>query len=83
MKLRANVRPQWQWAKLKQLLAIVLMFWGTISMYGQSKMISGIVQSESDGEPLVGATVIVKRPKPVVPPTSTDVIPSKQDKGRL
>lgn len=79
MKLRANVRPQWQWAKLKQLLAIVLMFWGTISMYGQSKMISGIVQSESDGEPLVGATVI----KPVVPPTSTDVIPSKQDKGRL
>lgn len=26
MKLRANVRPQWQWAKLKQLLAIVLMF---------------------------------------------------------
>ena len=53
MKLRANVRPQWQWAKLKQLLAIVLMFWGTISMYGQSKMISGIVQSESDGEPLV------------------------------
>lgn len=51
MKLRANVRPQWQWAKLKQLLAIVLMFWGTISMYGQSKMISGIVQSESDGEP--------------------------------
>ena len=28
MKLRANVRPQWQWAKLKQLLAIVLMFWG-------------------------------------------------------
>ena len=35
MKLRANVRPQWQWAKLKQLLAIVLMFWGTISMYGK------------------------------------------------
>lgn len=63
MKLRANVRPQWQWAKLKQLLAIVLMFWGTISMYGQSKMISGIVQSESDGEPLVGATVIVKETK--------------------
>lgn len=83
MKLRANVRPQWQWAKLKQLLAIVLMFWGTISMYGQSKMISGIVQSESDGEPLVGATVIVKETKAVVPPTSTDVIPSKQDKGRL
>lgn len=83
MKLRANVRPQWQWAKLKQLLAIVLMFWGTISMYGQSKMISGIVQSESDGEPLVGATVIVKETKAGVPPTSTDVIPSKQDKGRL
>ena len=57
MKLRANVRPQWQWAKLKQLLAIVLMFWGTISMYGQSKMISGIVQSESDGEPLSRATL--------------------------
>ena len=45
------------------IIAIVLMFWGTISMYGQSKMISGIVQSESDGEPLVGATVIVKETK--------------------
>lgn len=69
--------------KLKQLLAIVLMFWGTISMYGQSKMISGIVQSESDGEPLVGATVIVKETKAGGTTTSTDVIPSKQDKGRL
>ncbi|CAK7075900.1 MAG: hypothetical protein BACD_03648 [Bacteroides rodentium] len=36
MKLHANVCSQWQWAKLKQLLAIVMMFWGTISMYGQS-----------------------------------------------
>lgn len=46
-------------------------------------MISGIVQSESDGEPLVGATVIVKETKAGGTTTSTDVIPSKQDKGRL
>lgn len=32
-------------------------------MYGQSKTITGTVQSESDGEPLVGATVIVKETK--------------------
>ena len=58
MKLRANVRPQWQWAKLKQLLVIALLGLGTISMYGQT--VSGVVKSESDGEPLVGATVKVK-----------------------
>ena len=61
MKLRANVRPQWQWAKIKAIACHCADVFGTISMYGQSKMISGIVQSESDGEPLVGATVIVKR----------------------
>lgn len=58
MKLHANVCPQWQWAKLKQLLVIALLGLGTISMYGQT--VSGVVKSESDGEPLVGATVKVK-----------------------
>lgn len=69
--------------KIKAIACHCADVWGTISMYGQSKMISGIVQSESDGEPLVGATVIVKETKAGGTTTSTDVIPSKQDKGRL
>ncbi len=60
MKLRANVCPQWEWAKLRQLLVIVLIGLGIISTYGQTKTVSGIVKSESGGEPLVGATVKVK-----------------------
>lgn len=60
MKLHANVCPQWQWAKLKQLLVIVLLGLVTVPMYGQTKTVTGVVKSESDGEPLVGATVKVK-----------------------
>lgn len=60
MKLHANVCSQWQWARLKQLLVIVLLGLGTVSTYAQTKTVTGVVKSESDGEPLVGATVKVK-----------------------
>jgi len=61
MKLHANVCSQWEWTKLRQLLVIVLLGLGIVSTYGQTKTVSGIVKSESGGEPLVGATVKVKR----------------------
>ena len=48
MKLHANVCSQWQWARLKQLLVIVLLGLGTISTYGQTRTVSGVVKSESD-----------------------------------
>ena len=60
MKLHANVCSQWEWTKLRQLLVIVLLGLGIVSTYGQTKTVSGIVKSESGGEPLVGATVKVK-----------------------
>lgn len=60
MKLHTNVCSGWQRARLKQLLVIVLLGLGTVSSLGQTKTISGIVKSESDGEPLTGATVKVK-----------------------
>ena len=45
---------------MRQLLVIVLLGLGIVSTYGQTKTVSGIVKSESGGEPLVGATVKVK-----------------------
>ena len=51
MKLHANVCSQWEWTKLRQLLVIVLLGLGIVSTYGQTKTVSGIVKSESGGEP--------------------------------
>ncbi len=64
--------------KLRQLLVIVLLGLGIVSTYGQTKTVSGIVKSESGGEPLVGATVKVKNSIRAALPTSTAVTPSRQ-----
>lgn len=60
MKLHANVSSQWQCSPWRLLLVIVLLGLGFVPAYGQTKTVSGIVTSESDGVPLVGATVKVK-----------------------
>lgn len=63
MKLCKIVCSQLEWVKLRQLLVIALLSLGIISAYGQSQVVSGIVKSESDDEPLVGVTVKVKETK--------------------
>ena len=60
MKLHTNVCSHLQWARLKQLLVIMLLELSISVTYGQTGMVSGVVKSESDGEPLTGATVKVK-----------------------
>ena len=60
MKLHTNVCSHQQWTRLKQLLVIMLLELSTSVTYGQTGMVSGVVKSESDGEPLTGATVKVK-----------------------
>lgn len=60
MKLHKKSCTQWQWAKLKQLFAIVMFSLVTIPMYGQNRTISGIVKSEADDELLIGVSVKVK-----------------------
>lgn len=60
MKLHKKSCTQWQWAKLKQLFAIVMFSLVTIPMYGQNRTISGTVKSEADDESLIGVSVKVK-----------------------
>ncbi len=60
MKLHKKSCTQWQWAKLKQLFAIVMFSLVTIPMYGQNRTISGTVKSEADDELLIGVSVKVK-----------------------
>lgn len=60
MKLHKKLCTQWQWAKLKQLFAIVMFSLVTIPMYGQNRTISGTVKSEADDELLIGVSVKVK-----------------------
>lgn len=58
MKLHANVCPFW--AKLRQLLIIFILCLTISPAYGQMKTVTGVVISESSGEPLVGAAVRLK-----------------------
>lgn len=60
MKLHTKSCTQWQWAKLKQLFAILMFSLVTIPMYGQNRTISGTVKSEADDELLIGVSVKVK-----------------------
>lgn len=60
MKLHKKSCTQWQWAQLKQFVAIVMFSLVTIPMYGQNRTISGTVKSEADDESLIGVSVKVK-----------------------